>query len=279
MDLRKEKEIKYYDLQAEKQLKEISGKGLIGDFEGFDPAVLSSVKFCYQWLENNCQNKQVLDYGCGNGVHSVFLAKTGAQKVVGIDLSENSLLIARERLKRADLSGKVDFLKMDCEKMEFSDNSFDIIFDGGTFSSIDLKLALPELARILKPNGFLIGIETFGHNPFTNLKREINKITGKRTEWAASHILLMKDLDFAENYFNKIEVYYFHLISWLVFSLYQFGRREISINNFGIFRQTFFGITLFEKIRLQSSFCFFSTKNHTINHMINHVICVLGPTQ
>ncbi|PIU24464.1 hypothetical protein COT12_00910, partial [Candidatus Berkelbacteria bacterium CG08_land_8_20_14_0_20_39_8] len=77
---------------------------------------------------------------------------------------------------------------MDCEKMEFPDNLFDIIFDGGTFSSIDLVKAYPELSRVLKPDGFLIGIETFGHNPFTNLKRKINKLIGKRTEWATAHI-------------------------------------------------------------------------------------------
>jgi len=106
---------------------------------------------------------------------------------------------------------------MDCEKMGFPDNYFDIIFDGGTFSSIDLDKAYLELERILKPQGFLLGIETFGHNPFTNLKRKINKLIGKRTGWAAEHIFKTKDLEEAKKYFNKIEVHYFHLISWLVF--------------------------------------------------------------
>ncbi|PJA84089.1 MAG: hypothetical protein CO145_02410, partial [Candidatus Nealsonbacteria bacterium CG_4_9_14_3_um_filter_37_13] len=91
------------------------------------------------------------------------------------------------------------------------------VFDGGTFSSIDLKQAYPKLARVLKPQGFLIGIETFGHNPLTNLKRKINKLTGKRTDWAAGHIFQIKDLREAKKYFNKVEVYYFHLVSWPAF--------------------------------------------------------------
>lgn len=213
MELRKSKEIEYYDKQAEEIKKE---RESLADFEGFNPSLLSSFKFCYEWLENNCQGKKVLDYGCGNGVHSFFIARY-AQKLVAIDLSEKSLAIARKKAKKEGISEKIEFLKMDCEKMEFSDNSFDIIFDGGTFSSLDLNKALPELARVLKPQGSLLGIETFGHNPFTNLKRKINKLTGKRTGWAAEHIFKTKDLKTAKTYFKDIKADFFHVISWLAF--------------------------------------------------------------
>ena len=217
MEERKEKEIEYYDKKAEEFLKEKFQKKWLGDFEGFEPQSLESFRFCYKLLRENCQDKIVLDYGCGNGIHALEIAKMGVEKVIGIDLSEKSLGIAKERAKRERLEEKIEFLKMDCEKMEFPGNYFDIIFDGGTFSSLDLKLAFPKLARILKPEGILIGIETFGHNPFTNLKRMINKLIGKRTSWAAKHIFRMEDLEKAKNYFNKIEAYYFHLISWPAF--------------------------------------------------------------
>ncbi|MEK9135110.1 MAG: class I SAM-dependent methyltransferase [Patescibacteria group bacterium] len=196
MEERKQIEIEHYDQKA----KEL-GRG---------PASsnLASLKFVYKLLKEKCRGKLVLDYGCGNGVHTIAIAKTGVKKVIGIDLSEKSLEIARRAVPGAE------FLKMDCEKMEFPDNYFDVIFDGGTFSSLDLKLALPELARVLKPDGVLIGVETFGHNPLTNLKRKLNKLTGKRTGWAAEHIFQEKDLKDAERYFNRIKINYFHLISW-----------------------------------------------------------------
>lgn len=214
---RKEKEIEYYNKRAEEWLEEKGEKELRTDFEGFNPNLLSSYAFCYKILKNHCHDKTVLDYGCGNGVHAIPLAKMGAKKVIGIDLSEKSLEIARGRVRKEGLEEKIEFLKMDCEKMEFPENLFDIIFDGGTFSSLDLKKALSELAMVLKLDGILIGIETFGHNPFTNLKRKINKITGKRTEWATGHIFQMKDLELVKNYFTKIETSFFHLISWVVF--------------------------------------------------------------
>ncbi|MEK7071876.1 MAG: class I SAM-dependent methyltransferase, partial [Patescibacteria group bacterium] len=127
MEERKQIEIEHYDQKA----REFGG----GRASSVD---LASFKFAYGLLRENCLNKLVLDYGCGNGIHTIAIAKMGVKKVIGIDLSEKSLEIARHAVPSAE------FLKMDCEKMEFPDNYFDIIFDGGTFSSLDLKLALPE---------------------------------------------------------------------------------------------------------------------------------------
>jgi len=122
LEERKKIEIEYYEKKAEEFLREESKRKWLGDFEGFGPQNLESFRFCYKLLRENCQNKIVLDYGCGNGIHSIFLAKSGAEKVIGIDLSEKSLAIARERVKRERLEGKIEFISMDCEKMEFPDN-------------------------------------------------------------------------------------------------------------------------------------------------------------
>lgn len=69
----------------------------------------------------------------------------------------------------------------------------------------------------MRPDGTLIGIETFGHNPFTNLKRTINQLLGQRTDWAVNHILKTEDFKLFKDYFNKTEIYFFHIISWLTF--------------------------------------------------------------
>ena len=45
---------------------------------------------------------------------------------------------------------------MDVEALEFPDNSFDIVFDSGTFSSIELEKGLQEIHRVLKPGGVVI---------------------------------------------------------------------------------------------------------------------------
>ncbi len=260
MELRKRKEIEYYDKKAEELIKESTGKAKETDFEGFNPNILRSFSFCYQWLKENCQNKKVLDYGCGNGIHSIFPAKNGAEKVIGIDLSEKFLEIAKEKIKREGFEGKIEFILMDCEKMDFPANFFDIIFDGGTFSSIDLKKAYPELSRVLKPEGHLIGIETFGHNPFTNLKREINKITGKRTEWATSHIFRMEDLEVAKNYFSKIETSFFHLTSLMVFPFLNLPGSKFLLKLFEIIDKILLRIPFLRKYAFKVVFVFSQPK-------------------
>jgi len=93
---------------------------------------------------------------------------------------------------------------MDCEKTSFDDNYFDIIFDFGTFSSIDINLAIKEISRIIKPDGLLVCIETLGHNPIINFKRQINVLLGQRTRWASSHNMKLNNWEFIEeNIFHK----------------------------------------------------------------------------
>ena len=216
MEQRKEKEIAHYDRLARKWQKEHLNKEWGADIEDYDINIFSSYHFCKKWLKNNVKpGMRFLDYGCGHGMHTILPAKLGA-KVYGIDLSKESLKIAKQRAKKEKIGNRTKFLEMDCESLEFSDNYFDFIWDGGTFSSLNIRKAFPELLRVLKPNGKLIGIETFGHNPLMNFKRWLNKKRGIRTAWAAEHIVKNKDLKLAKQYFKIKKIRYFHFLSMLI---------------------------------------------------------------
>src|SRR3989338_3515328 len=167
MEERKTKEVEYYNREA----KNDSQKALSSN-QRFNVLLLESYRFLYECFWRISKNKKVLDYGCGTGYHLVNLAKT-AKEIVGIDLSYNSLQIAKNKIEKEKLTDKAKVLLMDCEELEFEDNS------------LDLRKALPEMIRVLKPEGLLMGIETLGHNPFLNLKRRVNVLRRKRTEWAA----------------------------------------------------------------------------------------------
>lgn len=221
MKTRKQKEIKYYDKRAKEWLRNKFKKEKNSGSKEFSPFVLNSYEFLKSFLKNKCSGKRILDYGCGDGINSTWLAEYGGE-IIGIDLSKESLQIAKRRAEKEKMEERVKFLPMDCENLELPDNYFDIVFNGGTFSSLDIDKALPEVSRVLKPKGFLIGIETLGHNPFTNFKRKINEITGKRTKWAVNHIFKIDDLKKTERYFDKTETYFFHLISWLAFPFLNF---------------------------------------------------------
>lgn len=224
MESRKQVEIEHYDQEAQKWQSHASEKKWETDVHGVRHDLFLSYRFCHEWIKTHAKGKHLLDYGCGTGIHSIWPAENGAH-VTGIDLSEESLKIARERAMRAKLEKQISFIMMDCEALTFLDNSFDLVFDGGVFSSVDLDKALSELARVLKPDGAILGIETFGHNPLTNLKRKWNQKKGSRTAWAAEHIMKKSSLEKARQYFGSIEVHYFHLLSLfaLPFSKFSWG--------------------------------------------------------
>lgn len=213
MEERKKIEIEHYNKEAEQcpkgQIKESGSRG------GLNPFDLESYIFLRNISKEKIKDKKVLDYGCGMGLNLEWLSSL-SKEVIGIDLSEKSLEVAKKIVLDKKLDN-VELLLMDCEKLKFPNATFDVIFDGGTLSSLDIEKALPELKRVLKPGGFILGIETFGYNPFTNLNRKINRITKKRTEWAEGHIMKNKDIEKMKRHFKKLDIYYFHLISWLAF--------------------------------------------------------------
>lgn len=212
MDVRKEAEIKFYNSKN-------YGKQ-------FFLWSLKSFIFFKEVASGNIAGKKVLDYGCGGGKYSNWLGQK-AKEVVGIDLSENALDFARKNCNLKNVS----FFKMDCEKIDFQSECFDIVFDSESFCSLNHEKAFSEISRVLKPKGLLVGMETLGHNPFTNLKREINKLFGKSTTWSKGHIFKVSDLKAAEKYFPKIETHYFHLISWIAIPFLKY-KQGISFLNF-----------------------------------------------
>lgn len=156
---------------------------------------------------------RILDYGCGTGDKSIEILEDGWE-INGIDISEKSISVANKKYGSAS---NISFDVMDCENTIFPDNTFDIVFDFGTFSSINIKDAFHEIIRIMKPDGVLICIETLGHNPILNFKRKVNVWTGKRTEWASQHIMRLEDWLSIESKFMDTTIEYFAFASILFY--------------------------------------------------------------
>src|SRR5262249_22992998 len=151
-----------YEAQARVWLRRAGRDRWETDAHRLRHAALSSYR-CFEGLiAERCPGRRVLDFGCGNGIHSLAPLRAGARAGVRVDLWEESLAIARRRAELGGAAGRASFLAMDCEALEFPGGRFDVVIDGGTFSSLDLDRALPELARVLSPEGLVIGIETLG---------------------------------------------------------------------------------------------------------------------
>jgi phosphoethanolamine N-methyltransferase len=97
----------------------------------------------------------VLDIGCGSGGIALSLAaEYGAAKVIGVDVEDPVLTIARGRAEARGLTGRVEFVKVVPGPLPFEDNSFDLIFSKDSMIHIPDKEALfADVFRLLKPGG------------------------------------------------------------------------------------------------------------------------------
>lgn len=97
--------------------------------------------------------KDVLEIGCGTGVHARLLAAAGA-RVTAVDLTPTAVELTRRRL---DLHGlHADVLEADAEALPFDDDSFDFVWSWGVVHhSNDTRRVLAEIARVVRPGGRL----------------------------------------------------------------------------------------------------------------------------
>jgi ubiquinone/menaquinone biosynthesis C-methylase UbiE len=94
---------------------------------------------------------RVLEIGCGLGTDGAQFARAGAD-YVGIDLTEAAVDLARKRFELSDLPGT--FSTADAEKLDFEDNSFDLVYSHGVLHHTpDTEAAVSEVHRVLKPGG------------------------------------------------------------------------------------------------------------------------------
>lgn len=123
------------------------------------------------------KDQHVLDLGCGTGSLSIKLARKGAN-VVGIDRNPEMLDIARARIKKDQMEGRVTLLNTNVLDLDDLDiKPHDAITASLLFSELsenERKYLLQLIKDALKPGGLLIiGDETIPRNL---LKRVLNAI-------------------------------------------------------------------------------------------------------
>lgn len=102
---------------------------------------------------------KILDVGTGTGSLAIELAKSfPGVEVIGLDLSDVVLQLARDNAQESEVSPRVAFEHGDAEDMPFEDKAFDLVISSNTLHLIENPIRMfDEMQRILKPTGkFLI---------------------------------------------------------------------------------------------------------------------------
>ena len=109
-----------------------------------------------QWACAQAATGRVLEVGIGTGRNLGWYPH--AVEVVGVDVSLKMLAVARGRTDERARS--VQLSVVDAQRLSFRDASFDTVVATLTLCSIpDHRLAVQEMARVLRPGGRLILLE------------------------------------------------------------------------------------------------------------------------
>jgi SAM-dependent methyltransferase len=97
----------------------------------------------------------VLDAGCGTGENALLVASLGFS-VLGVDVAETALAIAREKASRRGI--KVDFAVADAFQLQLLGRTFQTVLDCGlfhTFNANERPGYVASLATVTEHNGTL----------------------------------------------------------------------------------------------------------------------------
>ena len=118
----------------------------------------------------DCQGKSILDLACGEGHYTRILKSLGAEKVVGVDLSESMIELARNQEHKSKLG--VEYLQADAKDLPHSIGQFDLVLATYLFNYARNANELIDFAKScrnhLKPGGRLIAINDAPENKIEN---------------------------------------------------------------------------------------------------------------
>ena len=121
------------------------------------------------------EGASVLEVAPGPGYFCVELAKLGAYRVTGVDLSADMVRIARENAAAAGVTA--EFEQGNAANLPFTADSFDFLVCRAAFKNFARPVqALHEMHRVLKPGGRALIIDLRRNAPVDEISREVDRM-------------------------------------------------------------------------------------------------------
>lgn len=144
---------------------------IAGTYDGLNHGL--SLNIDKRWRRKTVQRMatsgHVLDVAIGTADLTIEMLRQGkAQRVTGIDLSEQMMAVGKSKVERKKSKDKVSFVFGNAQKMPFEEASFDgVTCAYGCRNFSDLDAGLKEMYRVLKPGGQVTILEfSYPKNPF-----------------------------------------------------------------------------------------------------------------
>lgn len=107
------------------------------------------------YLLGDIHGKIVLDLGCGSGENIAPLLARGA-KVIAVDLSDELVKLAVERIKLSKPPAWPQFLVGSAYDVPISGGSVDVVLCASLLHHLDIPRAMAEIRRVLRPLGIAV---------------------------------------------------------------------------------------------------------------------------
>ena len=112
-------------------------------------------------IVKECRPDSILDIATGTGDLAINLARTGAGKITGLDISPGMLEVGKRKVEEKQLQDTISMVLGDSENLPFADKTFDAITVAfGVRNFENLEKGLGEILRVLKPGGRFVILET-----------------------------------------------------------------------------------------------------------------------
>ena len=100
---------------------------------------------------------KVLDFGCGNGITAIEIARQFDVQLLGMDYAEEMIIAANGLIKGQALKGKVKFQVGDVDSLSTLNQKFDLIYTERMLINLPdwpaQKEAIIRLTKLLQPGG------------------------------------------------------------------------------------------------------------------------------
>ena len=150
-------------------------------FKHYAPAYTSIINLSIKSLPLKIEESVFCDLGCGKGKVTILARKMGFKKVLGIEVENKYLKIAKKNEKtffskfwNYNKNKKINFLHLDATNYKFKNNE-DVIFMFDPFPETQLKKVIKNIVKYkkkMKKNIYIIFV-----NPPSNFKKITNDLS------------------------------------------------------------------------------------------------------
>ncbi len=201
------RERKFFDKKAKRRLAAISADRLLPTLRLEAGVTHGSAQDYAIGLLNNCEGRQLLDIGAGEGWASLHFASLGAE-VTATEVSGAALDVLGQRAVALGLQNRIRAILVENDKLPFDGGSFDMVFSNAVLHHLDLEIAMTEIHRVLKTGGIAVFMEPLANHPLVRIYRRLTP----RGRTPDERPLSWEDLPRIRKLFKRADARFFELV-------------------------------------------------------------------